>query len=104
MSDETLPVTIQIMDKEYQIACPENEHDSLLTSAHYLNKKMKEIRDSGKVVGMDRIAVLAALNIAHELMQQENNRDSYSRNMGNRLQNLQTKIEMALSRSKQLEL
>ena len=104
MSKDTLPVTIKIMDKEYQIACPENEHDSLLTSAHYLNIKMKEIRDSGKVVGMDRIAVMAALNIAHELLQQKNRRDVYSQSLGSRLQSLQSKIEMALSKNKQLEL
>lgn len=62
------PVKVQILDKEFLVACPENEKAELLQTAGYLNRKMREIRDSGKVVGMDRIAVMAALNIAHELL------------------------------------
>jgi len=61
-------VSIHILDKEYLVACPEDERQDLLASADYLDKKMREIRDSGKVVGQDRLAVMAALNIAHELL------------------------------------
>ena len=62
-------VTIRILEKEYNVACPLEEKASLLASAEFLNGKMKEIRDSGKVVGLDRVAVMAALNIANELLQ-----------------------------------
>ena len=62
-------VTVRLLDKEYQIACPEDEREALLESADLLNRKMKEIRDSGKVVGVDRIAVIAALNITHDMLQ-----------------------------------
>ncbi len=62
-------VTVRILDKDYQVACPENEKAALLESAEYLNRRMKEIRDSGKVIGLDRMAVMVALNMSNELMQ-----------------------------------
>lgn len=61
-------VTVRILDKDYQVACPPEEKTALLESADYLNQRMKEIRDSGKVVGLDRMAVMVALNMAAELM------------------------------------
>jgi len=103
MSDENLAVTIHILDKEFRIACPEEEHDALLASAHFLDMKMKEIRDSG-VVGQDRIAIMAALNLTHDLLAQKSHREKYVKSMGNRIQSLQEKIEVALTRNKQLEL
>lgn len=63
------PVKVQILDREYLIGCPEDEKPALMRSAAYLNEKMQEIRDRGKVVGLDRIAVMAALNLAHEALQ-----------------------------------
>ncbi|MCK4742994.1 MAG: cell division protein ZapA [Sulfuriflexus sp.] len=103
MSDDNLAVTIHILDKEFRIACPEEEHDALLASAHFLDNKMKEIRDSG-VVGQDRIAIMAALNLTHELLSQKSGREKYVKSMGTRIQSLQEKIEVALTRNKQLEL
>ncbi|HEY3643722.1 MAG TPA: cell division protein ZapA [Gammaproteobacteria bacterium] len=69
MNDDLQRVTVRLLDKEYQVACPEDEREGLLESAELLNRKMKEIRDSGKVVGVDRIAVMAALNLCHEMLQ-----------------------------------
>lgn len=69
MSDDMQRVTVRLLDKEYQVACPEDEREALIESADLLNRKMKEIRDSGKVVGVDRIAVMAALNLCHEMLQ-----------------------------------
>ncbi|MDH5592316.1 MAG: cell division protein ZapA, partial [Gammaproteobacteria bacterium] len=60
------PVSVSILGKEYQIACPEEEKDALLSSAQLLHKNMEQIRSTGKVVGLDRIAVMAALNLANE--------------------------------------
>ena len=68
MNNDSVPVTVKILDKEYRIACPKDEKEELLVSVEYLKQRMSEIRNSGKVVGADRIAVLAALNIAHELL------------------------------------
>ena len=62
------PVKVTILDREFLIAAPVGEKSSLLRSAAYLDDKMREIRDRGKVIGLDRIAVMAAINIAHELL------------------------------------
>ena len=62
-------LTITVMGREFRVAAPEGEERQLLASVDFLNKKMREIRDSGKVVGNERIAIMAALNIAHEHMQ-----------------------------------
>ncbi|MBV9619925.1 MAG: cell division protein ZapA, partial [Gammaproteobacteria bacterium] len=63
------------MEKEYMVSCPYEERSALLDAAEFLTSKMREIRDSGKVVGLDRIAVIAALNMANELIRFRN-RDS----------------------------
>ena len=62
-------VTVKILEKEYQVACPAEQEAELLVSAKYLDKQMRGIRDTGKVIGLERIAVMAALNISHELLQ-----------------------------------
>ncbi|MCB1676107.1 MAG: cell division protein ZapA [Halioglobus sp.] len=62
-------VTVKILDKEYQVACPQEQEAELIVSARYLDKQMRGIRQSGKVIGTERIAVMAALNISYELLQ-----------------------------------
>ena len=59
------PLSVRILEKEYMVACQPEERNELLDSAEFLNGRMREIRDSGKIVGLDRIAVMAALNLAH---------------------------------------
>ena len=68
MTQQTAQVSVRILDKEYQVACPAEERTDLLDSAEILNNKMREIRDSGGIVGLDRIAVIAALNMANDLI------------------------------------
>ena len=62
-------VTINVMGREFRVAAPGGEERQLVASVEFLNKKMREIRDTGKVVGTERIAIMAALNIAHEFLQ-----------------------------------
>ncbi|MDM7322317.1 MAG: cell division protein ZapA [Gammaproteobacteria bacterium] len=70
MSQEpSIPVDISILDKEYRVACPPSEREALERSARFLDGKMREIRHTGKVIGNDRVAVMAALNITYELLQ-----------------------------------
>ncbi len=69
MSDESIPVTVQILDKDYRIACAVGEEHALMESARLLDKRMREVRQNGRVIGADRIAVMAALNVIYELMQ-----------------------------------
>ena len=66
MSKDTIPVTVRILEKEYKISCPEGEHESLLISAKSVNESMQKVRESGKALSADRVAVMAAINIAHE--------------------------------------
>lgn len=105
MSSRTVPVTVQILDKEYRVACPEEEREALIASGRHLNKKMKEVRDAGRVVGVDRIAVMVALNMAHELLHGEPADDAA---MGEeclkRVQLLQNRIETALNKIRQTQL
>ena len=60
-------VTVKILDKDYQVACPREQEAELVVSAKYLDKQMRSIRETGKVIGLERIAVMAALNISYEL-------------------------------------
>ena len=67
-SREKGAITISLLGREFRVGCPEGEEKQLMASVDYLNRKMKEVRDTGKVVGNERIAIMAALNIAHEHM------------------------------------
>ena len=71
MSQTSKTIHVSIMGKDYPVGCPEGQEEQLLASARYVNEKMQRIRAGSRSVGLDRIAVMAALNIAHELMQQQ---------------------------------
>ena len=68
MSADPKGLQINVMGREFRVACPDSEQKGLLDAVEYLNRKMNEIRDNGKVIGLERIAIMAALNIAHELL------------------------------------
>lgn len=104
MKGETVTVAVQILGKEYRVACEAHECDALLASAHYLNDKLREIRDSGKVIGSERTAVMAALNMANELLQQRARKEDYMLTMGTKVRALQDKIEAALTKGRQMEI
>ena len=97
-------ITIHILDKEYMISCSKEERHDLQRSADYLDTKMREIRDSGKIIGTDRIAVMAALNISHELLTQDGGTSQTDTSVGTRIRSIQEKIDDALYRSRQLEI
>jgi len=98
-------VTVSILDKEYLIACSDDERHDLMRSADFLDKKMREIRDNGKVIGADRIAVMAALNISHDLLEtsSQSTKSGSNEQIGTRIKGLQEKIEQALFKSQQME-
>jgi len=101
---ENTPVNVHIMDKEFRIACSDEERENLLAAARYLDDKMKEIRRGGKVIGADRIAVMAALNITHELLQIRREKEEKTAAISEHIQHLQEKIAVAIDSGKQLEL
>ena len=105
MSDkESATVTVAILEKEYFVSCPQDERADLLDSAEYLNKKMREIRDTGKVVGADRIAVMAALNMANELLRLRKLDSELQGAVSGRVKNMRERVETALQRTRQLDL
>ena len=99
MSSEPQALKVNILEKEYMVACPEEEIDALKASAKHLNKKMTEIRETGKVVGIDRIAVMAGLNIAHEALS-GGGTDSRT---GTRIKKLNTRIDKVLAKYRQAQ-
>lgn len=103
MSDRMVRVSVRILEKEYQVACLPEERSELLDSAEYLNGKMREIRDAGNIVGLDRIAVMAALNLAHELLKR-NRSDAIESEVSERVRQMRERVESALSRGQQLSL
>jgi len=104
MSEMYAHVSVRILEKEYQVSCPADERTALLDSAEVLDAKMREIRDSGKVVGLERVAVMAALNMANDLLQ-ANEKDKIIEDMlGNRLRLMSDQVESILGNTKQLDL
>jgi cell division protein ZapA len=92
-------VSVRILEKEYFIACPYDERSALLDSAEYLNNRMREVRESGKVVGLDRIAVMVALNLTNELLQLKNRDVKLENESGARVRNMRERVEAALAQS-----
>lgn len=104
MSQEHARVSVRIMEKEYVIACPYEERTALLDTAEFLNSRMREIRDSGKVVGLDRIAVMVALNLANELLRLKNQDTRLENEASGRIRALRERVEGAIEKGQQLEL
>lgn len=96
-------VTVKILEKEYQVACPEEERAALLQSADTLNRRMKEIRDSGKVVGLDRMAVMVALNLANELLQLQKAFEEIDGEVGERAREMRRRMDDVLGAVRQFE-
>ncbi len=103
MASSPAVVNFRILGKDYRVSCAPDEESELLKSARYLDERMREIRDTGKIVGMDRIAVMAALNISHEFLHQHDQLGEHA-NVSERIRALQNKIDLALNGGRQLEL
>lgn len=103
MSDRTVRVSVRILEKEYQVACLPEERSELLDSAEYLNLKMREIRDNGNIIGLDRIAVMAALNLANELLRVRKQGDGGAA-VTPRVKQMRERVEATLAKGQQLDL
>ena len=96
-------VTISILGKDYQISCPPEEEEGLRQSARYLNEQMTSIKSRGATLGFEKVAVLAALNISHELIKQSSGQSAAQDNSKD-IKQLQDKIDAALVRARQMEI
>ena len=104
MTEQIAQVSVRILDKEYQVACPAEERTDLLDSAEILNNKMREIRDSGRIVGLDRIAVMAALNMANDLIHAKARDQELEGGISDRLKLISDRVDNVLSGAQQLDL
>lgn len=97
MSNTTKTLEIKILDRELRIACPEEQRSELLDAVAYLDKRMREIRDAGKIASVERIALMAALNITHELLTTKVGRGVDLNDFKRRMEAMQTAIDQALA-------
>ncbi|MHB1542606.1 MAG: cell division protein ZapA [Steroidobacteraceae bacterium] len=104
MSQDPARVNVRILDRDYMVACPHDERPALLDAAEYLNARMREVRDSGKVVGLDRVAVMVALNMANELLQLRTRGSRVTVEASDKVRALRERLESALGQTQPLEL
>lgn len=97
MSKPTKTLDIKLLDRELRVACPEEERDELLEAVAYLDKRMREIRDAGKVASIERIALMAALNITHEMLSMKVGRGFDLSDFKRRMESMETAIDAALA-------
>lgn len=104
MNKERIGTSVEILGKTYQIKCPEEEVSALHRAAEYLEEKMRNIQDSDSVINVDRVAIVAALNVVHQLLSLEHQKHHNAQTISQRLKDLQNRVENALVQNKQLEL
>lgn len=104
MTDKTTTTTIEILGKQYPVRCREDEVQSLQMAADLVDRKMKEVQDSGKAINLERIAIITALNIANQLIHVDSQKGSLMQTVNQRIARLQERVEAALNQSLQTEL
>jgi len=97
MSEAIKTLDIKLLDRELRVACPEDERGELLDAVAYLDKKMRDIRDAGKVASVERIALMAALNITHELLKTKVGRGLDLADFTRRMDTMQAAIDAAIA-------
>lgn len=102
--EEASTVVVKILDREYQISCLPSEQDALLKSARYLDENMRKIKARGTIHGLEKISVMAALNITHELLQKNRQINESRHSSAQQIKYLEDKIERALHNARQIEL
>jgi cell division protein ZapA len=95
MMSEVRGVDVNIMGREFKVSCSDDERDGLMASVNYLDKKMREIRETGKVIGVERIAIMAALNFAHELLNNKSGGVDFG-DFKRRISNMQESIDQVM--------
>jgi cell division protein ZapA len=98
------PVSVHILDKEYLIACPPEEREDLQKAAALLATKLKEIREGGRIIVGDRLLIMAALNMANDLVKLQSRAERGASDTGARVRQMRERVERALAHGRQLEL
>ena len=103
MADQST-LTVNILDREFRVNCPESEQKNLIDSASSLDQRMREIRETGRVIGVDRIAIMAALNLASELLSTEGSSTTVIDSVNKSVDRMQEKILQSLNETEELDL
>jgi len=93
LSQNNEPVSVRILDREYTVGVTADERDSLIAAARLLDTRMREVRGSNRMVALDRLSVLAALNLAHELQQLRDEQARQGREMARTLADLNRRLD-----------
>jgi cell division protein ZapA len=93
VSNSTEPVSVHILDREYTVGVNADERDGLLAAARLLDARMREVRGNNRMVALDRVAVLAALNLAHEVQQMRQEREAQQREIASTLDTLNRRLD-----------
>ena len=104
MSNQLSAVEVKILDKEYQVNCPPSDQEALMKSARYLDESMRKIKDRGNIHGAEKIAVMAALNITHDMLRKNRLINETRHITAQEVKGLEEKIDIALANSRQLEI
>lgn len=94
-------VSVTILGREYAVACDEQEIDSVIEAAVLLNKRVQEVKDTGKIMGGERVAVLAALNLTHEMLVCKRSKEQYASGVANVVQRLRSRLDNAIVKRRQ---
>ena len=104
MNEQNTAVQVKILDKEYQVNCPPADQEALIKSDQYLDENMRKIKGRGNMHGAEKSAVRAALNITHEMLRKNRMINETRHSTAQQVKGLEDKIDMAIARSRQLEI
>lgn len=104
MNEQSTAMQVKILDKEYQVNCPPADQEALIKSAQYLDENMRKIKGRGNIHGTEKIAVMAALNITHDMLRKNRMINDTRLSTAQQVKGLEDKIDMAIASSRQLEL
>ncbi|HJO11490.1 MAG: cell division protein ZapA [Gammaproteobacteria bacterium] len=97
MSEQSTSLQVKILDKEYQVNCPPSEQDALVKSARYLDENMRKIKGRGNIHGIEKIAVMAALNITHDMLRKNRMINETRHETAQQVKSLEDKVDLALA-------
>lgn len=104
MTEKIISTTIDILGKKYPVRCKDLDESSLQKAADYLHKEMLEVQNSGKVINLERIAIIAALNISHQLIEQDQQKSHLVTQINQKINQLHDRLDHAMTQSMQMEM
>ena len=104
MSNQSNPIAVKVLEKEYRIACKTGQESALRASVDLLNQRILEVREDGNAVGSDRVTIMAALNMANDYLDTKETHESNAEQVSSKLRSLNDRLEEAIRTTQQLEL